>query len=145
MGEEARAGTRESTVRALERIRAKPVNETRQGVSVDRAELEASIPGTYTPTVLVLPPHLSDAVKLAVLDLDPADEAVRGKTLYWSERTVPCSPSRSSSPLSGVRHPEVTVSDNCRSASWSQRDGPHSVGCESLPWMIGYLEAKFDR
>jgi hypothetical protein len=44
-----------------------------------------------------------------------------------------------------ARHPEVTVSDDCQSASWSGEDGPHSIGCESLPWLIGYLEHKFDR
>jgi hypothetical protein len=134
----------ESTVRALARIRLRRVGETRQGVTVGGTQLEASVPGTYSPTVLVLPNPLSDAAKLAVFDFDPADEAVRGKTLYWSERDGEWLSLQERFTRFRARHPEVTVSEDGQHASWTEHDGPHSVGCESLPWMIGYLEAKFD-
>lgn len=135
----------ESTIRALARIRVRRVGEMRQGVTVGGTQLEASVPGTYSPTILVLPNPLSDAAKLAVIDFDPADEAVRGKILYWSERDGAWLSLQERFTRFRAKHPEVSVSEDCQHASWTEHDGPHSVGCESLPWMIGYLEAKFDR
>lgn len=128
----------ESTARALGRIRIRHGKET---------QLEASVPGTHTPTVLVLPGQLSDSAKLAIIDLDPALEGVRGQTLYW------CQSERAFLSLDGLfsafraRHPEVTIDESGQSASWSDDDGPHTLsrGSMSRLWMIQYLETHFDR
>jgi hypothetical protein len=135
----------------LSRIKVKRVRDERAGVAVTGTEIEASIPGAYTgvytPTVLILPAHPTDAANWAFLDLDldPTDEGVRGKILFWSERDSAWLSMQERFARFKVRHPEVNVSDDCQSASWTGEDGPHSIGCESLPWLIGYLEHKFDR
>ncbi|MFJ5035440.1 hypothetical protein ACIQB5_47230 [Streptomyces sp. NPDC088560] len=69
----------ESTVRALGRIRL------RRHVESPESELEARLPDTSSPTTLILPEHLSETARLALIDLDPVGETVRGRTLYWSE------------------------------------------------------------
>lgn len=134
----------ESTVRALGRIRVRHGENTPQG---DGTELEASVPGTSEPTTLVLPDQLSDSAKLAIIDLDPAGELVRGKTLYWSERDGAFLSLQERFTAFRHRHPEVTVSDGGHSASWSDDHGPHTISCGSMGpvWLIGSLEAKFDR
>jgi hypothetical protein len=89
VGDEAWGASRESTARVLGRIHIKHIKEIarsymgRGGPIRDRTELVASLPGTF-PTTLVLPGHLTDAAKLALIDLNPADHAVRStQTLYW--------------------------------------------------------------
>ncbi|MCX4400129.1 hypothetical protein OG887_42885 (plasmid) [Streptomyces sp. NBC_00053] len=78
----------ESTVRVLGRIRLRRSSRSDNA----QGELEAAVPdphGRYGPhpaTTLVIPSQLSDAARLAILDLDPADDAVRGASLYWVER-----------------------------------------------------------
>ncbi|MGW7417630.1 hypothetical protein [Streptomyces sp. NPDC054863] len=72
----------ESTAQALGRIRLRrPSWNAGAG-----AELESAVPDAPAPTTLVLPGRLSDAARLAIIDLDPADDTVRGATLYWCER-----------------------------------------------------------
>lgn len=91
----------ESTARVLGRIKVKQVTNalSRNGIHVfgtglltdKRTEVEVSAtPSESAPepeplVVLVLPHHPSDAAKLALIDLNPADNAVRGQTLYWCE------------------------------------------------------------
>jgi hypothetical protein len=136
----------ESTVRALERIQIRHLDLIRpKGARMDGTKLEASVPGIPTPTTLVLPRPLSDSAKLAIIDLDPAEAAVRGQTLCWSESEVAWLSLQEWFTAFRNRHPEVTVSDSGQSASWSDEDGPHTVSSKSLLWMIGYLEAQFDR
>ncbi|MFF2618569.1 hypothetical protein [Kitasatospora sp. NPDC058046] len=66
----------ESTARALGRIQLKP--DRRLQVMM----LGITAPRTPT-TTLVLPAELSEAAQLAIIDLDPVDERVCGKTLHW--------------------------------------------------------------
>ena len=43
-----------------------------------------------------------------------------------------------------VRHPEISITDDGRSASWFDDDGPHRVENDSPEHLAAYLEAKFD-
>jgi hypothetical protein len=77
----------ESTARVLGRVHIKKITHSYSGwgageLPEDRTELVAPFPNTF-PIILVLPRHLSDAAKLALIDLNPADRAVGGETLYW--------------------------------------------------------------
>ncbi|MCX5098190.1 hypothetical protein [Streptomyces sp. NBC_00439] len=72
----------ESTAQALGRIRLK----RRSRAEREGGELEAVVPDTLTPTTLVIPRQLTDEARLSIIDLDPADDAVRGATLFWVAR-----------------------------------------------------------
>jgi hypothetical protein len=87
------------------------------------------------------------AVLLALIDLDPAAEAVRGQILYWSEREGTWLSLQGRFAAFRARHPEVTVSDGSQSASWSDAGGPHTLSYGSMGplWLIGPLEDQFDR
>lgn len=77
----------ESTIQALGRIRLTRIRRTfvrLEDATNERGEkLEAIV--SKDPLSLILPRHLSDAAKLAIIDLRPADDALRGKPLYWCE------------------------------------------------------------
>lgn len=68
----------ESTARAVGRIRLRRRHP-------EAEELTAALPGHVT--TLVLPPVLTDAVRLAVIELDTTDPEVVGATLYWNAAT----------------------------------------------------------
>jgi hypothetical protein len=119
----------ESTVRALGRLRATRADTgTTHGV----AELEASLPSAHSPTTLILPQPLSDAAKLALIDLDPTDNAVRGQTLYWSETEGAWLSRQNWFAAFKTRHPEFTVEKNGLSVSWTDKGGPHALSSGSL-------------
>jgi hypothetical protein len=132
----------ESTIRALGRIRASRTNDR---TTHETAMLEASLPGAFGPTVLVFQHPLSDPAKLAILDLDPADKAVCGQTLYWSETAGAWLSYQDWFTAFRTRHPEFEVEKGGRFVSWADKDGPHTLSSESLTWMMAYLEAQFDR
>lgn len=69
----------ESTVRALGRIRLR----RRSRSDSAGGELDVDIPDAPAPTTLVIPRQLSDEARLAILDLDPSDDAIRGAKLHW--------------------------------------------------------------
>ncbi|MFJ9870965.1 hypothetical protein [Streptomyces sp. NPDC101165] len=69
----------ESMASVLGRIRLRRRGESGAG------DLQVDVPGSAHPTTLVLPGELSDAARLAIIELDPTDECVRGATLYWNE------------------------------------------------------------
>lgn len=132
----------ESTVRSLGRLRARRADPSKIHAA---AELEASLPGAHSPTTIILPQPLSDPAKLALIDLDPTDNAVCGQTLHWSEIESAWLSRQNWFAAFKSRHPEFTVENNGLSVSWTDESGPHTLSSESLTWMMAYLEAHFDR
>jgi hypothetical protein len=130
----------ESTIRTLGRIRADRTNDR---TTHETAMLEASLPGS--PTILVFQHPLSDPAKQAILDLDPADKAVCGQTLYWSETAGAWLSFQDWFAAFRTGHPEFKVEKGGRLVSWADKDGPHTLSSESLTWMMAYLETRFDR
>jgi hypothetical protein len=130
----------ESTVRSLGRLRARRADPHKIHAP---AELEASLPGAHSPTTIILPQPLSDPAKLALIDLDPTDNAVCGQTLYWSETENAWLSRQNWFAAFKSRHPEFTVENNGLFVSWTDNSGPHTLSSESLTWMMAYLEAHF--
>jgi hypothetical protein len=75
----------ESTARMLGRIHMTKIRHRGRGGSElpeDRTELVAALPNGYL--MIILPRHLSDAAKLALIDLNPAGLTDRTtRALYW--------------------------------------------------------------
>jgi hypothetical protein len=68
----------ESTLKAAERIRL------RRSPATDCVTIK--VPGGTT--TIVLPDPLTDQAREAFIDLDPAADEIRGKTLYWDQDTL---------------------------------------------------------
>jgi hypothetical protein len=69
----------ESTAKALGRIRLRRHRSS-------SSDLEIDVP-TSSPTVLVLPEDLTEEARLALVDLDPTADGVRGTTMHWNPDT----------------------------------------------------------
>jgi hypothetical protein len=76
----------ESTVAALKRFKFKREmwcwSKNRHVEEGEEGELQVSVPGSEE-TVFVIEGPLTDAAKLALIDLDLTDPAIRGQRLYW--------------------------------------------------------------
>jgi hypothetical protein len=72
----------ESTARMLGRIHMRKIRRRGGKLAKNRTELVADLPNGYL--IIILPHHLSDEAKLALIDLDPTDFTERPtQTQYW--------------------------------------------------------------
>ncbi len=131
----------ESTVRALGRIRLTRIRRSfvrLEDATNERGEKLEVVVSRHSLS-LILPRHLSDAAKLAIIDLRPTDDALLGKTLYWCESEGAWLPWSDRGALDCARHCPAASS----SAMPDSREAHEADGHERCsPAPVGDLDSR---